>query len=324
MMLAMRKNFIRHFLFLSFLVMAFLSGGRSQVLAAGFDLSECDEVHTVMEDPFPPLGDEAAGMVAGIVCKKVHELAPLFGVKLDGRRLVGLLITESMESFAKRTGRGPYTLAVFSSRYGIITQPAQTLQQLSDNKRLERTLTHELTHFFIDKVAGRSCPSWLHEGLAQWFEGLRPRHNIMISAEEVAKLEMRWHMPGISLRQRSLDYQISLMLVAKIIRRAGQEALLASLKGINACRDKLDLAVGERSVREWLLSADAPVEEKETAAQGGFEIVRGEEWQEQLREEVTLSDKDGKVVRFGAGDENTSRLPLKEMLKKARRKKRKK
>ncbi len=308
-------------LFLALLFVACLPGFPRLTLAAGYDLSECDEVRTVMEDPFPPLGDEAAGLVAGIVCRKVHELAPLFGVELDGRRQVGLLITENMESFSKRTGRGPHTLAVFSSRYGIITQPAQTLQRLRDHKRLERTITHELTHFFIHKVAGITCPSWLHEGLAQWFEGLRSRRSIMMSADEILKLELRWHLPGISLRQRSLDYQISLMLVAKIIRRAGQAALIDSLKDIPAQRDKLDLPVAGRSIREWLLSADAPAAEKDAAPDGGFEIVRGEEWQEQLREEVTLSDKDGKVIRFGdRQDENTSPLPLKEMLKKAKRK----
>jgi len=315
----------RRSLFLALLFVVFQLACPALVLAAGYDLSECDDVRTVMEDPFPPLGDEAAGMVAEIVCRKLHDLAPLFAVKLDGRRLVGLLITESMESFTKKTGRGPYTLAVFSSRYGIITQPAQTLQQLRDHKRLERTTTHELTHFLIHKVAGITCPSWLHEGLAQWFEGLRPRRSIMISAEEIAKLEMRWHLPGISLRQRSLDYQISLMLVAKIIHRAGQAALLDSLKDIPACRDKLDLPLAGRSIREWLLSADAPAAEKDAAPDGGFEIVRGEDWEEQLREEVTLSDKDGKVIRFGdRQDENISPLPLDQMLKKAKHKSRKK
>ena len=53
--------------------------------------------------------------------------------------------------------------------------------------------------------------------------------------------------------------------------------------------------------------------------------MRGEDWQEQLREEVTLSDKDGKVIRFGdRQDENVSPLPLDEMLKKAKHKKGKK
>ena len=38
----------------------------------------------------------------------------------------------------------------------------------------ERVLVHELTHAMIASLAPRGIPAWLHEGLAQYFEGDDP------------------------------------------------------------------------------------------------------------------------------------------------------
>lgn len=38
---------------------------------------------------------------------------------------------------------------------------------------LSGVLSHELAHAFVRKVAGDRAPGWLHEGLAQWWEGKR-------------------------------------------------------------------------------------------------------------------------------------------------------
>ena len=39
---------------------------------------------------------------------------------------------------------------------------------------LVQVLRHELAHSFVAARAGASCPTWLHEGLAQWLEGGDP------------------------------------------------------------------------------------------------------------------------------------------------------
>jgi hypothetical protein len=39
----------------------------------------------------------------------------------------------------------------------------------------ERVLTHELAHAMIHNAAPRGVPAWLHEGLAQYFEGEDPQ-----------------------------------------------------------------------------------------------------------------------------------------------------
>ena len=44
---------------------------------------------------------------------------------------------------------------------------------------LQAVLSHELTHAFIRRASAGHAPGWLHEGLAQWFEGKRvPRAEI--------------------------------------------------------------------------------------------------------------------------------------------------
>lgn len=40
----------------------------------------------------------------------------------------------------------------------------------ADSRELERVLVHELTHAFVQSVAPRGVPRWLHEGLAVMFE----------------------------------------------------------------------------------------------------------------------------------------------------------
>lgn len=39
--------------------------------------------------------------------------------------------------------------------------------------QLEGVLSHELTHALVRRASGDRAPGWLHEGLAQWFEGKR-------------------------------------------------------------------------------------------------------------------------------------------------------
>ena len=58
----------------------------------------------------------------------------------------------------------------------------------------ERVLVHELTHAMIDAIAGPRVPAWLHEGLAQYFEG---------SDREAARRRVK--AAGVTIPLRSLD-----------------------------------------------------------------------------------------------------------------------
>lgn len=56
---------------------------------------------------------------------------------------------------------------------GRIRVPVQGLTGMISE--LSKMLKHELTHSFINQKTGGHCPSWLHEGLAQYEEGQRSR-----------------------------------------------------------------------------------------------------------------------------------------------------
>lgn len=54
---------------------------------------------------------------------------------------------------------------------GRIRVPVRGLTTVPD--QLSRTLMHELVHSFVQQKTLGRCPTWLNEGLAQWFEGRR-------------------------------------------------------------------------------------------------------------------------------------------------------
>jgi hypothetical protein len=294
------------------------------VSASEFEMQECKQVVTVLEDALDPLGDEIGRKLAEFTCEKLTQLAPLFDLKLQNRKMLQIYIPEDMKSFHKLTGRSFFTLAVYSSRRGIITQPAKALKGLKTRGKLNRTLTHELTHFVVHHAIGLHCPMWLNEGLAQWFEGLRPCGKILINPASVSMLERRWRSRGVSVAQRRKDYLISLELVGRLIQRVGQAELLAGLKNLRNYRDPLELEVKRRTLREWLFSADLPAVAYEDRSE--IQVERYVDWDKQLAEEVGIPKGfKGKVYDFKnpEKDEGITPLPIDEMLRKAKKKKKK-
>jgi hypothetical protein len=161
---------------------------------------------------------------------------------------------------------------------------------------------------------------WLNEGLAQWFEGLRPRHRYVMTEAGLAALERRWRATSISVMQRRHDYLVSLELVTRLMLRMGQETLLENLVRLRSVRNPLDLEIKALTLREWLLSADMP--EMASGQQKEIVVERDVEWNRQLAEEVgELTETGGKVYDFNKGKQDketgVTRLPLREMLKKA-------
>jgi hypothetical protein len=313
---------------LTTLLLVLMAGADAR--ARGIALRDCEQVVATLEDPFARYGDEMGKLLLKMVCKKMKELAPVFGIELRNSEMLAVFIPDDMKSFYKLTGRGMYTLAVYNSRRGIITQPAKLLKRLRRLGRLERTLTHELVHWFVDVTFGWRCPMWINEGLAQWFEGLRPSGKLMVTEEGIRALERRWRSRGTSLVQRRQDYLLSVALIARIIRRAGRDPLIAALKNLKGLRDIMDLKVNRHSIRDWLFSADLPEPEPEHEPE--IEVARGSEWDKQLAEEMKmLEERGGKVYDFekyrrqkkGQKEEGVTPLPIKDMIKKAKKGKKK-
>jgi tetratricopeptide (TPR) repeat protein len=66
---------------------------------------------------------------------------------------------------------------------GKVKVPVRGLVSL--DQHVESTLRHELTHAFIHAQAGKNCPRWLHEGVAEYCEGARAERFGKMLAEKI-------------------------------------------------------------------------------------------------------------------------------------------
>ena len=88
----------------------------------------------------------------------------------------------------------------------------------------ERVLTHELVHAMISNAAPRGVPAWLHEGLAQYFEGDDPgaARDRLKTAGRDRMIPLRSLEDGFSrlgAAQAQLAYDESLVAVDVIMQR---------------------------------------------------------------------------------------------------------
>jgi hypothetical protein len=242
--------------------------------AEPYELSDCPEVVVALEDPVEPNGT-IGPEVAELACEKLRRLAPRFGVELTGRPMVRLMIADDAQTFHAHTGRGRMTQAIYSQRTGIITQPAKQIRRMHRIGRLGGLLAHELTHYLIDHQAGPHCPTWLHEGLAQHFEGRRPMGRGPTTSSELAALEVNWRLRGDPART-AWCYRQSLALVKRLLAATGEQKLLAALPELETAPHPLALRVGDRSLHRWLFPDEPPPRRAQRdRAEGRIEIQRG-------------------------------------------------
>jgi tetratricopeptide (TPR) repeat protein len=113
---------------------------------------------------------------------------------------------------------------------GEIRIPVEGLTQLSPKVR--SVLRHELTHTFINARTGNNCPTWFHEGFAQWRTGATPpgMFELLIETKSSGGLLPLWSLEGpllgYSTEKARLAYLESLAATQYLVDRKGEEALL--------------------------------------------------------------------------------------------------
>jgi tetratricopeptide (TPR) repeat protein len=122
------------------------------------------------------------------------------------------------------TTRAPEWAAAWND--GSIRVPVMGLERPTPS--LVRVLRHELAHSFVATRAGVQCPTWLHEGLAQWLEGGDPQREDaalarLASASRLPRLEsLERPFLGLSEADATTAYAESLSAVAHLLRLRGE------------------------------------------------------------------------------------------------------
>jgi tetratricopeptide (TPR) repeat protein len=106
------------------------------------------------------------------------------------------------------------------------------------NPRLLTLLRHELAHSFVAARTRGNCPTWLHEGIAQWLEGGEPTREDAVVAAALAESRLQ---PLLTLEAPfqtlpptdiSIAYAESLSAVAHIIHKRGEGGLVRLLAAL--------------------------------------------------------------------------------------------
>ena len=112
---------------------------------------------------------------------------------------------------------------------GRIRVPVQGMDSVSPE--LANILKHELTHSFLFQKTAGHCPTWLHEGLAQWMEGRRSRTDAanLVALFEAGKGKQLRYYDGSWMHmtepQARFAYAWALAVVESIEAQSGPDAI---------------------------------------------------------------------------------------------------
>jgi hypothetical protein len=132
--------------------------------------------------------------------------------------VVVMLYTE--QQFRDITQAPTWAGGIYDGRIRVPAAGAVQSPQL-----FQRVLVHELAHAMVASVAPRGVPTWLHEGLAQYFEG----DDAAAARRRVAKMGviplryLEGSFTQLTAAQATLAYDESLVVVAQLFQRPGMD-----------------------------------------------------------------------------------------------------
>jgi len=88
----------------------------------------------------------------------------------------------------------------------------------------ERVLVHELTHAMVSAIAPQRVPTWLHEGLAQHFEGAdttQARRRMAAAGRSIPLTRLAGSFGGLNAADVRIAYDESLLAVDVLCERPG-------------------------------------------------------------------------------------------------------
>jgi tetratricopeptide (TPR) repeat protein len=132
--------------------------------------------------------------------------------------IVLMLYTE--QQFRDVTQAPAWAGGIYDGRIRVPTAGAVRSPQL-----FERVLVHELAHAMIAQMAPRGVPTWMHEGLAQHFEGDDATAARRL-VQKVGVIPLRYleaSFSQLTAAQATLAYNQSLVVVEQLFQRPGMD-----------------------------------------------------------------------------------------------------
>jgi len=136
---------------------------------------------------------------------------------------VTTVILYTREQFHDITRSPAWAGGSFDGRIRVPVQGA-----LQNRAEFERVLAHEFTHALIQSVAARGVPTWLHEGLADCFDGsdIRKKEQQIRQAEiRVPLSRLEGSFEGLTAREAALAYGASAVAVHQLLDDPGPLAI---------------------------------------------------------------------------------------------------
>jgi len=195
-----------------------------------------------------PAQEKAAHDFCKLACLKIVRFEHLFG--LQRGRTITIHVCSDMRDFYKRCKK-PWFVGAALVDDEIVTQPVRSLRKIENHEAL---VTHELVHWIVRRAAGRGCPRWLDEGLAQWLagqkSGLSAAHACSLprNVDDLRRLDGKLGSRGSSRKDLETAYLTSLLLVDRLISAVGLIKLVAALPQLKTVSDSLQLRITGKSL----------------------------------------------------------------------------
>jgi tetratricopeptide (TPR) repeat protein len=198
-------------------------------LASGQRHLETEKFSVFWDPAIPPVMIER---VADGLDANYREQSTFFGSELPNAQIV---ILYGGRSYFSLVSVPDWVSGLFDGKIRLSLDPDGGLTD-----ELGAVLAHELAHSFIRHASSDRAPGWLHEGLAQWWEGKRIlRYEIRdeFRGRPYSLGELERNLAGHSDRAAArLNYVQALAIVEYLVERHGSGAVACLVRGLGEGR----------------------------------------------------------------------------------------